>query len=246
MRNKFLVAVLVVATGTFFAWQYFNRATIKTLRPFDTTKPFILFDFDGTLVDSFDTVLEVYNEVAGNVNAVQISPAEKAGLRHLHMKEILAKFKVPWHKVPFLRTQVIKGMSKYITHLQMVPGISEVLEALKVQEYTLGIVTSNSEALVRNVLASNGINVFDVIYEDHSMFGKHHVIKRFLNTFNLSPARVIYVGDEVRDIEAAHKAGIKVLAVTWGFNAQELLLKASPDGLAQAPAMLPQAIKALL
>jgi len=52
---------------------------------------------------------------------------------------------------------------------------------------------------------------------------------------NFDPQSVFYVGDETRDVEAARKAGVKTIAVTWGFNGEDILKKQKPDYLARRP-----------
>ena len=46
---------------------------------------------------------------------------------------------------------------------------------------------------------------------------------------------MIYIGDETRDIEAAHDAKIKIIAVTWGLNSRQILTKYKPEWLVNAP-----------
>lgn len=48
----------------------------------------------------------------------------------------------------------------------------------------------------------------------------------------------MYVGDEVRDIEACQKVGIKIAAVTWGLNTKEALERYHPDSLIDKPQQL--------
>ena len=56
----------------------------------------------------------------------------------------------------------------------------------------------------------------------------------------LHPSNVLYVGDEVRDIEAAKKAGIRIAAVTWGYNSKKALEAYKPDYLVTKPEELLQ------
>ena len=59
-----------------------------------------------------------------------------------------------------------------------------------------------------------------------------------LSKYELEPQDAIYIGDEVRDIKSAKKAGIPIAAVTFGFNSKEALEKESPDYLCDTPAEL--------
>jgi len=70
------------------------------------------------------------------------------------------------------------------------------------------------------------------------LFGKGKALKRILRAEKLERADVLYVGDEVRDIEAAQRAGVKCAAVTWGFHAADLLRTANPDFVLETPGEL--------
>ena len=61
------------------------------------------------------------------------------------------------------------------------------------------------------------------------LFGKGKALKRILRAERLHRDEVLYIGDELRDIEAAKKAGVRVAAVTWGFHTAELLRTGAPD-----------------
>ena len=77
------------------------------------------------------------------------------------------------------------------------------------------------------------------------MFGKHRSLKRLLKTYHMKPAETIYIGDEVRDIEACRKAKVQIIAVTWGFNSKRILERAKPDFIADKPEDIVKIVKAL-
>jgi HAD superfamily hydrolase (TIGR01509 family) len=122
-----------------------------------------------------------------------------------------------------------------VPNIQLFPGIKEVLLELKKRGFQLGIITSNSRENVWTSLEKNGLqDTFTFIYSG-STFGKHKVINKWLRIENINPEQVVYVGDEIRDIDAAKKTGIKVIAVGWGFNSQEALAAHNPDFLIERP-----------
>jgi len=84
-------------------------------------------------------------------------------------------------------------------------------------------------------LNKNNLNVFDFIYSEGDIFNKADKMKTLLEERKLNPESVFYVGDETRDIEAARAAGIKMIAVSWGFNKEEILKKENPDYLIRKP-----------
>jgi phosphoglycolate phosphatase len=64
---------------------------------------------------------------------------------------------------------------------------------------------------------------------------RQRVLTQVLKKQKIDKTEAIYVGDEIRDIEAAQKVGMKIISVTWGFNAKESLQKFHPDALADTP-----------
>ncbi|NES07303.1 MAG: HAD hydrolase-like protein, partial [Okeania sp. SIO2F4] len=75
-----------------------------------------------------------------------------------------------------------------------------------------------------------------------TLFGKHRAIKKYLKSENIQPEEMVYVGDETRDINAAKKAKVKAIAVTWGFNSREALSEYQPDALVEQPQELIEVI----
>ncbi|HHV40437.1 MAG TPA: HAD hydrolase-like protein [Bacteroidales bacterium] len=62
----------------------------------------------------------------------------------------------------------------------------------------------------------------------------------------LSPADVVYIGDETRDVEACKKTGIPMIAVTWGMNNKTILASMKPEGIADSPDDLPGLISRIV
>lgn len=113
--------------------------------------------------------------------------------------------------------------------------MKETFIALNKDGFTLGIVTSNSKTNVESFLETNGINFIDFVHGDVGIFGKARKLQAVIKNSGYTIDEVIYIGDEVRDIEAAKIIGIKVIAVTWGFNNKEALEKKSPDYIVSKP-----------
>ena len=111
----------------------------------------------------------------------------------------------------------------------------EVITQLIAHAYSLSIVTSNTKEAVTEFLTKQQLNYFDHIYSDKSLFGKHVVLDNFIKKHSINRDEAIYIGDEIRDIEAAHKAHLKIIAVTWGFNSKAGLVKYHPDYLIDSP-----------
>jgi len=100
---------------------------------------------------------------------------------------------------------------------------------------------------VRKFLAVNNMaSLFDFVYSGRSLLGKEKVIRKVIAREQLDPGRIVYVGDETRDIEACRAAGIPVIAVSWGLNRRELLASLLPDHIADRPEELPDRVRQIL
>lgn len=66
-----------------------------------------------------------------------------------------------------------------------------------------------------------------------------------LRKYGIRPEETIYVGDETRDIEAARKTNIEIIAVSWGYNSKQLLEKQKPDFLIDKPRQLVDILEGL-
>jgi phosphoglycolate phosphatase len=208
------------------------------------TQKVIIFDFDGTIADTVDALVNIANRLAVEFNYIQITPEELAILRNFTSREIIKYAGISILKIPFLVKKVKSELKDKIHELKPIDGIQEALIELKNQGQRLGIITSNSQDNVTEFLKINNLdNLFEFIYSGVTIFGKTTIINNALRQKQLKPQEVIYVGDETRDIEASKKANIKVVAVTWGFNSYEVLSKQNPDFLINHPSELLQVIK---
>ena len=206
----------------------------------------IIFDFDGTVADTFDTIVGISNRLALEFGYKQAAPEEIEQIKNLSSRQIIKQSGVSILKLPFVFKKIKNELNNEIYRLNPLPGIREALEELKKQGYRLGIITSNDRDNVILFLQSNNLQeLFDFIYSGATIFGKSRVINRFLKQAHLAPEEVIYVGDETRDIEAAKRSNIKMIAVSWGFNSKTVLAEHNPDFLIHHPQELMQAIDTL-
>lgn len=190
----------------------------------------VLFDFDGTLADTLEAIINIANRLSSEFGYKKASQEEIDSFRDLNSMQIIKTSGIPLTKLPFLIQMVKLELNQEIKKLKPVDGIQEMLESIKNKRVKTGIVTSNSRENVKIFLEKNDLNnLFDVVYSGSTLFGKSKVIKKFLRQESLQPEEVIYVGDETRDIEAAKKIKLKVVAVSWGFNSKEVLAKQEPD-----------------
>ncbi len=189
---------------------------------------YIVFDFDGTLADTFDLIKTIAtNEYSEYDVDLELFKNEGA-------KGMLKKLDIPRWKLPGMILNVTTKL-RNSKDIKLFPSIVDLLHTLK-KDYKIGILSSNSKEIINKTLREYDIeNLFEFVYSDSSLFGKHIVLKRMCSKYSIDPVSVIYVGDEDRDIIAAKKVKIKTVAVTWGFNSKEKLCKEKPDYLVDLP-----------
>lgn len=208
--------------------------------------PTIIFDFDGTIADSFKVVSKIVVDLSTEFKYKKPRDEDLTLIRTQHSKEIIKMLGIPPYKIPFILLKAKSEMHKRILDIQPFDGIEKMLSELTSMNYRLGIVTSNSEKNVVTFLEKNNLMFFDFIQAESSLFGKARVLKHTFEKQKIDKNEAIYVGDEIRDIEAAHKVGIKIISVSWGFNDKEGLQKFNPDVLIDKPKELLPSIQQLL
>lgn len=195
----------------------------------------IIFDFDGTIADSFDYVADFMASEAG----ITLSNEQRDHLRGLSMVGMARKLGYHWWEGPFLFFKGRQRMREATMRLKTFVGIPELIRKLYSEGHELFVLSSNSQDNVRLFLQQQKINKFFIeIYGNAGVFGKGQALKRLLNEQNLEINHAVYVGDELRDVEAAKSIGMRAVAVSWGFASRKDLAEASPAWLADTPAEL--------
>lgn len=206
----------------------------------------LIFDFDGVICDSYKTVLLALqsfnkeNDVLSNID-------EFDKLRGLDLLKVFSLFNIDHSQVGSAVAYIQNFLACNMDSLNVVAGVKEVLHELHHLDIKMGIITSNSSENVINFLKKHEIDVFDFIVPA-GLSNKGEILKEVMLKKRYEPKKVLYVGDETRDILASQAAGVKSIAVGWGFNNKELLLKHNPDYYIDTPnelVAIMQALKAM-
>lgn len=198
-------------------------------------KKTIMFDFDGTLADSKDVAFKIYNELAEEHNYKKIKKSEIPEISRASIIEKCKMLNVPKFKLAFLFYEATKRFKEHILNINLFDGIKEVVDILNNEDFNLVVVSSNSEDAIKEILHRNDVHVFTNIFSSKNLFGKHKTINNYIKKNNLKREDIIYVGDELRDIDSCKKSGVKIISVSWGFDSPELLMNNKPDYLVNTP-----------
>ena len=206
---------------------------------------FILFDFDGTIADTVNPIINILNDLSGHFGYKKIDKETFEHLRGQRNQDALKETGVPPYKVLLIVKRVREEIKNKINEIKPIMGIEEVLARLVKNGYRIGIVTTGSKENVGAFLKSNGFEKFEFIYAGKRFFSKGKILKRLLKKHRLSATEVVYVGDQTSDVEAARQVGIKVIAVGWGFNSEAILRQNNPDAFVNSPSELENSLQSL-
>lgn len=188
-----------------------------------------IFDFDGTLADSFSWFLRVINEVADKYRFRPIKEKELATLRNYDARKMIEHVGLPMWKIPLIQRHMRKRMSCDVGQIPLFPGVGHLLRCLQDHGVVLAIVSSNSSTNVRQVLGCQNAAFIQYYACDAPILGKRVKLRKVLRRSGVLPAEAIFIGDEIRDLHAAHAEEIAFGGVSWGVNSPESLSRHSPE-----------------
>jgi phosphoglycolate phosphatase len=197
----------------------------------------IIFDFDGTIADSFELMLEIAEEIAG---VERPSDEVIEHYKQFQLTKVVRELRIPIRRIPRLILHGRQKMHERIHEIKPFKGMPEVLEKLHAHpDYHLLVMSSNSEQNVRTFLRANNLErYFDNVEGNVGVFNKASALRKTLRHNRLEPKACYYVGDEVRDVIAASKAGVEPVAVSWGYQARNALETYHPFAIVDKPSEL--------
>jgi phosphoglycolate phosphatase-like HAD superfamily hydrolase len=226
-----LVVFLGLAVWGYRAWRLHAHEEVHSGNLLGAKTPLVVFDFDGTICPSYRLFVDQLNRLAPRYGFRKIYPHELEAFRHRSIREAMKVLGVSKWQLPFLIKRIRRRVQRKLLDLEPVEGIVEMLQEMKKKGVGLGILTSNSEENVRLFFQKQGIDCFDFIYTGNNVFGKDGHLKKIRKA--AGPGPLLYVGDEGRDMEAARRAKVEGIAVTWGYNSIELFEKEGIERRAQ-------------
>ncbi len=181
----------------------------------------------------------ILNTVADKYGFRKIDLTERENLRHREASEILKYLGIPLWKLPAIMTHVRTLMQDIDPSVHLFDGIADAVARIKAGGVRLAVISSNSIENVQRVLGADTCALFDDYECGTDLFGKAAKIDRLMRRHEVAPERFLLVGDEMRDIDAARKAGVRVGSVAWGYNHVDALRERKPDELFLTVADLP-------
>ena len=197
-----------------------------------------IFDFDGTLADSFGWFLDVFDEVADRFRFRRLDRDRIDDFRGRATRELLSHHGVPLWKVPMIAAHARTLQRRNLESITVFDGMADVVQILHESGVRLALVTSNAHGNITRVLGPETMAAFDHVSCGASLLGKAAKFRAVLMALDTTPGETLAIGDEIRDIEAARTAGIASGAVTWGYGLPERLRQEQPDHVFDRPAQI--------
>jgi len=188
-------------------------------------KKYIIFDFDGTIADTIPVMLTLIGELAKEVGYDKKITAEDLGwVREHGLKEIPHKFGIPLIKIPYLLLKGRDMLNKQMFSIPPCKGILETLQILKARGFILAVLSSNRRDSIQEFIVKHNLaSYFDFVHSELNIFGKDKALLSLLRQYKMPIVESIYVGDEMRDIEACKKIKLDCISAGWGLNSAKAL-----------------------
>lgn len=185
----------------------------------------LLFDLDGTLVDTAPDLAAAVNQMLVSrgrepLPLVKLRPYVSRGARGMVGTAFgLAPGDDGYEP---LRAEFISVYAENLcVHSTLFPGMAELLDEIEARALPWGVVTNKAERLARPILETLGIDTRSAILVggDTCARAKPHPdpLLHAAQTLAVAPEATLYVGDDLRDVEAARAAGMPVLAAGYGY-----------------------------
>lgn len=193
----------------------------------------ILWDVDGTLIESRQSIRSTINQVLAAARQPVFSAAQLDAQIGRPLRDILAEKCASTELVEALthRYREVYSQSGWVT-AQPMPGVLDVVEALRRRGIPQGIVTSKGQRETEILLQDLGMDHFDVVIgdDDRRPLKPHPApVLAACAGLGLLPEHVAMVGDTTFDVQAAQTAGAWAVGVPWGIHSASTLREAGAN-----------------
>lgn len=189
----------------------------------------VILDFDGTLANSAPWFKGTVNALAERFSFRQVDDDEYERLRGEDSLTILRSVGVPMWKIPRISRYVHRMVARDADKIPLFDGVDRLLAELSARGVSLAMVSSNTKPNVKRILGDANSARFAHFGCGAGAFGKATKFRRAMRALKADPSRTLAIGDEERDIKAAHDAGIAAGSVSWGYATPDILKAGGPD-----------------
>lgn len=203
-----------------------------------------IFDFDGTLADTASIFKAIY-DTARNNNWPYPNDKDFENLRKGTFRDPRRWTWIPFWQLPFVIHKVKRTMRRNADDVVLVPGVVELVHDLHKQGFAVYILSRNLPQTIQRVLQRYELDNKALILcrKKRYLGSKTIALIALLRRQGYDRKYVWMIGDEVRDILSAKRAGVHSVAVTWGLQDVSILKKYRPTYLVKNVAELRQILQ---
>ena len=187
----------------------------------------VLFDFDGTFADTAPDLAAAINRMRSDRAMEPLAPQSVRPYASMGARGLL---RIGFGMTPehadyiAMRDEFLERYSQAIcVHTRLFPGMAELVRELGMRHIAWGIVTNKATRLTARLVQDLGVSPACVVCGDSTPHLKPHPAPLLAAAaqLELAPADCVYVGDDLRDIQAARAAGMRCVAVEYGYHGTE-------------------------
>ena len=210
----------------------------------------VLFDLDGTLLDSVELILNSKNYAFESRGLVAPSDAEWLKWLGTPLNTTFQRFADDAVEVArFIDAYRVYQLEHHDHLIRAYPGTAETLKALRDTGHPIGIVTSKSVELSERGLACVGLLEYAETIVGADSTERHkpdpQPVQVALERLSATPSRAAFVGDSVHDMYAGNAAGVITVAALWGPFSRAELVPSSPAFYLESVGELPSLVTRL-
>ena len=203
----------------------------------------VIFDLDGTLLDTLEDLADAGNWVCRNNGWPEHTLEEFKMMVGHGIPNLVERFSPADCRSPLLLLNTLAQFSEYygqhnLDKTRPYPGISEMLDTLRKSGVQMAVYSNKADEFSRAIVEHFFPGVFDLIrgkLPGVPVKPDPTGVRTVLKELGASPSRTLFVGDSDVDIHTAHNGQMMACGVTWGFRSREELVQAGAEHLADMP-----------
>ena len=199
----------------------------------------VIFDYDGVLADTLNDLIRFGQQACNQLGVKHtVTKDDLSNLEVMSFATYGRACEVPEHLIDEFVKISLRLFAEKESPPAIFDGLSEVIQHFSTK-HKIAIVTTNSSQNVHAFLTQHGLDsLVHAVYGVDTPGSKAQKIAIARERFVKDGEAVFMIGDALSDVRAAKEAGVISIAITWGHQSMETLLRGEPDHIVHSPQKL--------